>query len=412
MRRSLTKLLLFLSVLVADAQMQIGFRMPEQSDRIDITFESINNLVIVPILVNDFLKLDFVIDTGVDTPILLEPAYAPLLDIEFFREITISGAGVEGSIDTMVAKGVTFEFQGGVVGKNLNLLVLKEDFLKLSERMGRDIHGIIGYDLFKDFTIELNYDTKVMRLHRKGQFKPRKRMISLPMKLDGSKAYVHAQIQNSSDSIKLLIDSGASHSLLIDASQTSIKKPEKTISSRLGIGLGGSIMGELGRLQDVNIGSFHFHDVLISMPNENGYSKSIKRGARQGTLGSEILSRLNPVIDYGNERIYFSKSNSFKDEFDVDMSGVDIILKGPFLDTMVVDYVRKNSPASHVDIRVDDIIQSINGINNNVIHATNTTNAMGYVNALLKSRPNRKIKFKILRNGEKLKKEIRLKRQI
>lgn len=403
--RILSAILIAISINLCTAQTQIGFEMSEGTNRVEIPFEEVNNLVVIPIIVNDFLRLNFIVDTGVGTPILTEPAFAPLLNVEVFRKITISGVGIRDSINALVASDVRFELPGGILGKNMNMLILEDNFLKLSERMGTEVHGIIGYDLFKAFIVEIDYEDHVIKLHRHNRFKARKRHKALNMDIEKNRPYMKVWINTGQDSIRLMIDSGASHAILLDPEQTGIPIPEKTLDTRLGTGLGGEIIGQLSRMENLKISEFEFKDIIASLPNSDAYGQLIKRGSRQGTLGGDILSRFDPVFDYRNERLYLAKNNRFKAPFEADMSGIELAVKGVFLDTAYVDYVREDSPADKAGIQKEDVILSINS-------RTLSMGTLSDLNALLKLRPGKKLRFRILRGGEKLKITLRLKRQI
>lgn len=381
--------------------------MPEDKNKVEIPIELINNLVVIPVTVNRFLPLKFILDTGVETAILTEPDFAPLLGVEYIRKITIAGAGINDSISAFVSQGLIYELPGGIIGHNMNLLVLDDNYLKLSERMGQRVHGILGGDLFTRFAVEIDYDDNVLRLYRNDKFKPSRRHQRFDIDINGSKPYVNMSLSQGviSDSVKLMVDSGASHALLLDASQSKISLPKTTIQTTLGAGLGGDIPGKLGRLQSVDIKGLSFKDVIVSIPELDAYSQAIKRGSRQGTLGGELLSRINPVFDYQNQAVYFSKGKQYKKPFEYDMSGLSLIVKGSFLDTLKVESIRDNSPAERAGILVDDVILSINGL------SLSTTNLNG-INSLLRGRNNKKLRVRILRNTIKSRKILILKRAI
>ncbi len=388
-------------------QTEIGFKMPDDKDKVEIPIELINNLVVIPVTVNRFLPLKFILDTGVETAILTEPDFAPLMQVDYVRRFVIYGAGVQDSISAYLSQGLVYELPGGIIGRNMNLLILDDDYLKLSERMGQKIHGIIGYDLFKQFTVRINYDERLMTIYRNGTFNPTRRMSEFGLEVLNSRPYIELNLSQDGEAstAKLMIDTGASHALLLDATQTEVTTPEKTINTYLGAGLGGEIPGRIGRLGGVSLDEFVFKDVLIAIPEEGAYSQNLKRGSRQGTLGGELLTRLNPTFDYQSNRIFLSKGDDFSKPFELDMSGMGLIVQGTFLDTLRVDYIREGSPAEEVDIRVNDVILSINGRS----LATTTLNVFY---STLRRRPNQKIRIRIVRNGEKIHKELRLKRAI
>lgn len=392
----------------ASGQKEFGFKMPDNMKKISIPFEQHNNLIIIPITINRFLTLKFILDTGVESAILTEKLYADILDVNYVREITINGPGLVDSVEAYVANGVTFGLPGGIIGHNMNMLVLKEDYLKLSESIGDDVHGIIGYDIFSRFVVEVDYDDDIITLTDPKKFKKSNRATEIPIQIKGSKPFVNATIKQGGKqaNLDIMVDTGASHAALIDYNYLEgVDIPEKTIITRLGRGIAGDIPGYVGRMDSVLIDCFEFDQMLVSAPFDGAYNKVIKRGARVGTFGGELLNRFNVTFDYQSSKMYLKKSDHYKDAFEYNMSGMSLNAVGESLDSIKVVSVDKDSPAFKADIRRGDVIHSINGKNLRY-------HSLSEIHELLQSRDGRKIKCKIYRDGEKMKKKFRLKRAI
>ncbi|MEQ9402099.1 MAG: aspartyl protease family protein [Cyclobacteriaceae bacterium] len=402
---------LFLSVCLcssASGQREFGFSMPYGVKKVEIKFEQFNNLIVIPVTINKFLTLKFILDTGVENAILTEKLFADLLDANYVRELVVAGPGLADSVEVLVTNNMTFSLPGGLIGKNMNMLVLKEDYLELSENMGDEIYGIIGYDVFSRFIVEINYDTNKLILHDPAKYKPKKRLTAIPIEIRHSKPYLKTSISqsNQTNSLDIMVDTGASHAALIDFGfYEENEMPENRIITRLGQGLAGEIPGYLSRLDTLSIADFTFEQVLFSSPFEGVYNKSIKRGSKYGTIGGELLHRFNVTIDYHNEMMYFEKSNRFRESFEYDMSGLTLNAKGKGLEKLEVVSVKEDSPASESDIREGDVILSINSR-----HLRNSK--LSDINALLRKRAGLKVKCRILRDGEKIKKTFYLKRMI
>ncbi len=382
--------------------------MPDGKKRIEIPFEQHNNLIVIPVTINRFLTLKFILDTGVETAILTEKLYADVLDINYMREITIAGPGIIDSVQAYVANQATFGLPGGIIGQNMNMLVLKEDYLQLSENIGDDVHGIIGYDIFSRFVVEINYDDNILTLHTPEKFKKNKKEVAVPIYLYRSKPFIQATIKQKDQkaNLDIMIDTGASHAALLDYQNVDgINIPEERIVTRLGRGIAGEIPGYVGRMDSVKIDCFGFDRMLVSAPFEGAYNKVIKRGARIGTFGGDLLTRFKVTFDYPNKQVYLRKGDEFKQKFEHDMSGMTVNAVGFNLDTIQVVLIDKNSPAAQADIRRGDIIHSING-------KSLKTHRLSDIYSLLRSRDGRKIKLKILRDGEKIKKKFFLRRII
>ncbi len=396
-----------LAVNYSNAQ-KLGFTLPEGKKSVTIPFELYNNLIIIPLTFNHSLTLKFILDTGVQNAILTEKVFGDLLQFEYQRKISISGPGIKDSVDAYISNGVTLSIPGGVEADNRSVLVLEEDYLNLKNQIGEEVYGIIGHEIFSMFVTRIDYDNKEIKLYDPNYFKPRKKKYRVPITITKTKPYITSYINygDCSDSIHLMIDTGASHALLLDPeADTSIVVPEKTIFTNLGKGLGGDINGVLGRIPQFNIGHYSFEKVLASFPESGVYNKNIKRGSRSGTIGGELLARLNPTFDYINGYMYVQKSKNFRIPFKHDMSGIFMEAKGPNLEWVVITDVKDDSPASRAGLQRNDIISKVNGQYVDEI-------GMSKLSQLLRSKPGRKIKFKVVRNGEVLKKCIELEKFI
>jgi hypothetical protein len=392
---------------VCNAQ-KLGFTLPDNKKSVNIPFELYNNLIIIPVTLNHSLTLNFILDTGVQNAILTEKVFSDLLRLKYQRKISISGPGIKDSVDAYISNGITLSLPGGVEANNRSILVLQEDYLNLKNQLGEEVYGIIGHEVFSMFVTKIDYDNKIIKLYNPDHFKPSRRKVKVPITVTKTKPYITSYINygDSSDSIHLMIDTGASHALLLDPeADSSIVVPPETLFTNLGKGLGGDINGVLGRIPTFNVGKYSFHKVLASFPESGVYNKNIKRGSRSGTIGGELLARLNPTFDYINEYIYIEKSKNFRMPFKHDMSGIFMEAKGPNLELLVITNLKADSPAAKAGLKKNDIISKINGQNVNEL-------GISKVNRVLRSKPGRKIKLKIVRDGELLKKCFELEKFI
>ncbi len=413
MRSQTTSLIVFIILLStclcssASGQREFGFSMPEGTKKVEIEFEEYNNLIVIPVTINRFLTLKFILDTGVETPILTQKVYADLLDVNYIRELIVAGPGIADSVEAYVANGLTFYLPGGLIGKNMNMLVLKNDYLQLAENIGDEVYGIIGYDIFSRFIVEINYDSKRLILHNPQRYKARKRYTSVPIEIKNRKPFLKTVISQNdrTNHIDIMVDTGASHAALLDLGSGTDFIPEDRIITKLGRGIGGEIPGYLSRLEELAIADFTFQEVLFSAPFEGVYNKVIKRGSEYGTIGGELLHRFNVTIDYFNKRMYFQKSKRYESAFEYDMSGLTLNAKGEDLDSIEVVDVKEGSPADLSGFEKGDVILNIN-------HKNLRNSSLSEITGLLRRKKGLKVRCRILRDGEKLKKSFFLERMI
>ncbi|MDH3709439.1 MAG: aspartyl protease family protein [Cyclobacteriaceae bacterium] len=384
----------------------IGFDIVDNKNSIEIPFESHNNLIVIPVILNHRMPLRFVVDTGVRTSILTDRTFSDILNISYDRKIPLVGADGDRQIVAYVANGISLKLPG-VVGQGQALLVLEEDYLQLKNYLGTDVHGILGYELFSRFVVEIDYDDRLLRLHEPYSYKPRKSHRSLPLTVVDTKPYVHTNITLMDGTViasKFMLDTGASHSLLLDLeSHPDLHLPDKILRTNLGRGLGGAIYGHLGRLQSVEFGKYHFTEVIASWPDVGSFAEILKKTGRQGTLGGGLLSRFTVVFDYFNGYLYYKRNRNFRNKFEYNMSGMDLKVTGQKLNHYEIHEIREGSPASRTDLQVGDEIFTING------HPAREL-TLGEVNNFFRLREGKKINLTVLRNDQKLRRTFWLER--
>jgi hypothetical protein len=388
----------------------LGFVLEPGRKRVQIPFELQNNLIVVPVVVNGMLPLRFILDTGVQTAILTEKAFADILNLQYTRKYTISAPGAEKSVNAFVTNNVTLEMPG-IRGMGHALLVLEEDYLELRNYLGTDVHGILGYELFSRFIIEINYERKIMTISTPARYRHGRNFETLRMTVEDTKPYINATVTLTNGAhlnAKMLVDSGASHGMLLDAGSDSlIVVPNNFVSSQIGRGIGGAITGKVGRIKSIELGKYELSNAIVNFPDPNSYMDSLKLGStkRNGTIGGEILSRFTVVFNFPKEEIYIKKNTSFKKKFYYNLSGLVVKAKGSRLDVFEITEVRGESAAEEADILVGDNILAVNGISAKSLNLNQIT---GYLN----SKPGRRITLELQRDGQILKRRLVLADQI
>lgn len=388
----------------------LGFSLADGKTKVQIPIEIHNNLIVVPVILNGALPLKFILDTGVRTAILTQKAFTDILNLTYSRKYVISGPGGEKLIEAYVTNNVSLELPG-VLGRGHALLVLEEDYLELRNYLGVDVHGILGYELFSRFIIEINYERKVMTLMLPERFRKKRKFHSIPIRIEDTKPYVTTPVvlaDGTRLTAKLLVDSGASHGLMLDPmSDTRIVVPNNVVSCVIGRGLGGEITGKTGRIKTLHLGPFRLNDAFANFPDPNSYFDSLKLGStsRNGTIGGETLSRFTVVFNFSSEQIYLKKNRAFEKGFHYNLSGITVKAKGSKLNVFEITDVRRESVADKEGIQQGDIILTINGqVAKNI--------DLNIINALLNYKPGKKINLTIERKGQRLKKEFKLQDQI
>lgn len=382
----------------------LGFSLAEGRKRVDIPIQIHNNLIVVPVLLNGMLPLRFIVDTGVRTAILTEKTYTDILNLSYSRKYAVAGPGGENIIEAYITNGVDLQLPG-VDGHGHALLVLGEDYLELRNFLGTDVHGVLGYELFSRFIVKINYKDKIMTLMTPEKLRIGRKYETIPLIIEDTKPYLMAdvtQVNGEKKKLKLLVDSGASHSMLIDpASDSTLDVPKNSVSCTVGRGLGGEIRGKSGRLSELKLGRFSLKDVLANYPDPNSYVDTLKLGQtfRHGTMGGEILCRFTVIYNFSKEEIYLKKNSDFKRGFYYNLSGLTLRAKGTRLNVFEVTDIRQASSSDRAGLQVGDEIVSVNGVKTSEIN-------LNQLNGYLNLKPGKKITMEVKRNNSVLSKRM------
>ena len=397
---------------ILQAQQVLGFALQDGRNKVKIPIEINNNLVIIPVVINGQLPLKFILDTGVRTAILTEKIFSDILNLTYTRKYTVGGPGGVKFVQAYVTNNVSLDLPPGVHGEGHALLVLEEDYLELRNYLGADVQGILGYELFSRFIVTIDYEKKELILTRPEKFKPSRKAQKLKISVEDTKPYIVTNVSvtdSATIKAKLLIDSGASHGLILETdSNDTIRVPATYVKSIIGRGLGGVITGKIGRISSLDLGKYDVDNVIANFPDPNSYMDTLKTSRsvrRNGAIGGEILSRFKVTFDFPREYLYLTRNTSFKKKFYYNMSGLTLKAKGSRLEHFEITDVREKSPAELAGIMPGDLVKTINGIPSSDLD-------LNQMNAFFNLRPGKKITIEVDRAGQRLKKEFRLAIQI
>lgn len=381
-----------------------------EDEVVRIPFDMAGNQIILELSINGSKPLNFILDSGVRTPVLTQVPEGNIINLLDAESVQVQGLGTDEGHVALHSIGNHFEI-GGVENKNQSVFVLSNDLMHFSSRLERDIHGIIGYDLFKSFVVDINYISQVIKLYPAKDYKHKtgRKYQSFPLSFHRFKPYIFVNVDTPAKknlTVKLLIDTGGADALwLFERSHAALTPPEIFIHDYLGAGLSGDIFGKRSRVENLYIGKFKIKKPTVSYPDSASISYVLKHKERNGSLGAEILKRFRIVIDYPHSKITFRKNSNFSEPYEYNMSGM--ILDKPFnpLPIYVVSNVQPDSPAFEAGILEGDIIRMINGKNSSEF-------SLSDIETLLRSRHGRVILLHVDRNGEALKLRMRLQRKI
>ena len=372
-----------------------------------IDFKMSSNLIIIPVVINESDTMNFILDTGVRYPIITELTFINKLHLNYMVPVKIK-LGKDDELTAYRSGNNTMRIEG-LTARNQEVQVIIDEDFQISHMLGIPVHGVIGFNLFKDYVVEIDYINEKIILNKPEYFsyKNKNKDIVLPLHFYDDKPFVRTTIVTDDLTevpVTLLVDTGASDALwLSEKSDERIRLPQNHFETFLGRGLYGDWFGARGRIDGIWVGPMILPKPIVAFPNSELIDQLISSSDRNGTIGAEILRRFYVIFDYQNSKLTLRPTNKVKDEFNTNMSGMEVINPIPGFPIFTITNVMENSPAYLAGILKNDQILSIN--NNN--HKTLELND---INLLLQSKENRRIRLTVLRDGEEFKTSFELKR--
>ncbi len=311
------------------------FKFSNQVKKQSVNFKLLSNLIVFPIEINGN-EFNFILDSGVASTILFNLKSQDSVDLKSIKKIKLQGLGSGEAIDAIASSNNNFNLKN-IQGVNQKLYVIFNDDLDLSARLGITVHGIIGYEILKDFIVKVNYGTNKITFYNPKYYNKKdcKKCEFFDLEFHKKKPYINANVKlttNKLTPVKLLIDSGGSDAMwLFENSHPNIKEPKKYFVDFLGEGLSGSIYGKRAKIKALIFGKYEIDNPTVSYPDSLSVLHARKFQGRNGSMGASILKRFIVTFNYQNKQLGLRRGSKFKEPFRYNMSGIELVHNGKIL---------------------------------------------------------------------------------
>jgi len=320
-------------------------------------FELFGDHIFVKIQVDDSEPLDFIFDTGDGLSVIdLDVAQSLKLDLDHRQTKT----SAQGTISGALIKHKALKINDFILESNIKVYATSLKHLEIS--IGRNIDGIIGYDMLQHHVVRLNYDN--MKLEVYGDNYPKmgeKVAIKLHNAIPTLSAYVTL---NSGETLSgtYYLNTGAGTTLDFNTPFSN----ENNIINKIGDHYSYMVKGIestetrhfRAQTQTFRFSNFSFDKFPIGISQaEKGVQADRKI---TGIIGNKLLKRYNLLFDYKNSVIYFEENSYSGSPFVLNSSGIDLQYKDN-MSTVFIHNVVENSPADKEGIEMNDELLAING---------------------------------------------------
>jgi predicted aspartyl protease len=315
-----------------------------------IPFENSNNLIFMQVRVNESEPLWFILDTGASYTVVKQKRAQSL-----GLKLETKASEFEGQ---PFAKNVRLSLPGVEL---FNQTIVAAPTAMLEPSVGRAVDGVLGYDFFRNFVVEIDYTAQLIHLYEPAAYTHRDLGQGLPITIEDRTPFVRLQViqpEGKSYEGKFMIDTGANSALNIFGgfdNAHGISKSTPKLLQTSSVGVSGRRGASIGRLNEIKLGSFRIKNPIVSFAPVRSDSDDLG----DGEIGGELLRRFKVIIDYSLKRIVIEPRVDLAEPFEASLSGAGIAAEGVDYKTFKVRAVIENSPASEAGLRAGDIITKI-----------------------------------------------------
>lgn len=317
-----------------------------------LLFELLNNHIYVEGVVNGDRHGRFLVDTGGVN--LLTDVAAERFGIAAEGAIQGRGAG-EGTVDVGVARLESFTF-GAVTLRQPTFFVLPLGEVLAVE--GVDFDGLIGFEVFKRFVVEVDYAGLKLTLTRPEAFSYRGKGKAVPFRFDDRTPVVEGSV--ASIPATFSIDTGSRATLDLFGPFVAANDLETVLQPRFealtGWGVGGGVRGKVAPGTTLRLGEVEIPDVLVtlSLQREGAFADRYLAG----NVGGGVLKRFTVTFDYRSKVMILEPNAQFGMPEPYDRSGMWVNRAGDAFE--VVDVVAGGA-AEEAGLRVGERIVACDG---------------------------------------------------
>ncbi len=316
-----------------------------------ISFDLVNNHIYVDGAV-DGKPARFLVDTGGIN--LLTPAAARKLGLQGAGKMAAGGVG-EQRADLGFARATQLRLGAATLANPVFYIIDLGDLPKIE---GVELDGLVGYELFRRFGVQIDYQQRRLTLVDPAIFTPPPGATALEFRLADRIPIISGVLDGLP--VELSVDTGARDSLTLNApfvrAHELVVRYAAAPDSVTGWGLGGPARARPARLGTLQLGDLKIEGIAGAL--FTGDKGSFASRDQAGNLGAGVLRRFTVTFDYAQRKMYLAPNGEFGKPDYFDRSGLWLFADGDSL--RVVD-VARDSAADHAGLEVDDRINAIDG---------------------------------------------------
>lgn len=277
-----------------------GFFLPANVPEITFKYHSISNLILLPVTINDSIKVNLILDTGCRNLVLFGKNFQKKFVTDPNRKIQFSGLGNGKPVNGKLSLNNTVSIHA-VLGENIPVVLVEDKNLFSAYA---NVHGIIGYDIFIKFEIELNTEKKLITFRPADIAELSSGFERVPIRIKDARPMIQSNVffsDTEGEPCELMIDTGSTLGLLVKTSDLK-KFPKGNKKMVLGRGLNGKIVGVEVQAEKLRLDLFEIKNIFASII----YSE----WQNYASVGMDVMKEYTIVLNYCKAYVGFKKNRN------------------------------------------------------------------------------------------------------
>ena len=271
--------------------------MPDSVQEMTLRYRTVKDLIVLPVTLNDSIQVNLILDTGCRNLILFGKRFSKVFLPSTTRPVEFSGLGDGRPVRGKLTIGNKVSIDQ-VLGENIPVVVVPRNNL-----FGHyhNVHGVIGYEIFLKFEIELNALQKTITFRKALKSCPPRGFSKVSLRVVDARPVMqsHVLLGSTMRPFELMIDTGSSLGLLLkttDLSDFYEHKGEKV----LGIGLNGPLSGYETVARKLIFEGLEMETVRTGIVSSAWHNNA--------SIGMDVLKDYVVIINYCKSYVCFRKN--------------------------------------------------------------------------------------------------------
>lgn len=320
--------------------------------------------ILVRARVNGSGPLWFALDSAGGSGFIVDTRTARALRLAPFEHGSSAGAGKE-PVPISFARGARIELPGLTLDPpRVALLSLRS----LEPFSGRSLDGILGFGLFADHIVEIDYAARRINLYPPAGWIASGKAVAMPLEVANDHVYVEANVVMPGHGRltgRFMVDTGAPTATLVLNTPFVLRHGLRAGAGTEYVdrslpGLGGETSQILSRASEVVLGGLRIPGMTLTLSQDEGGTLASSRF--DGIIGGELLRRFTAVFDVPGRRLILEPNAALGEPYEHNMSGLGLRAEGEDFRIIRIHRVIRGSPAETAGIREGDEIQAIDGV--------------------------------------------------